>query len=230
MPGWKLAPFTTPLAEMVGADPPVVAAPGNLANQIVTGIRDENVPRAVHRDAIRRTEAGLRRRTAVAISEAAGCKRRSVSRERADDPRRIHHADPIVLRVCYVNVARAIHCHALKCRRQVQPQFCAGGGTTVAREAGRARACESCDDSFRIHLAHAIVALVREIDIPRAVHCHAGRKIQRRLGRGTAIAGESECAARDGCEHSGLIQFVDGGAIQIRDVDVPRRVRSHTAR
>ena len=26
MPGWKLAPFTTPLAEIAGADPPVVAA------------------------------------------------------------------------------------------------------------------------------------------------------------------------------------------------------------
>src|SRR5579863_8125711 len=30
MPGWKLAPFTTPLAEIVGADPPLVAAPATL--------------------------------------------------------------------------------------------------------------------------------------------------------------------------------------------------------
>ena len=154
----------------------------------MTGIRYENVPRAIHTHAIGRRDAGACRRTAVAISEAARCKWRSVSGKRADDPGRVHHADPIVRRVCYVNVARAIHCHSLKCRRQVQAQFSAGGGAAVAREAGRARARESRDDSFRIDLPHAIVALIGEIEIARAVHCHARRKIDRSLGCWSAIA------------------------------------------
>src|SRR5207245_7331771 len=75
--------------------------PGDLANQSVTGIRDKHVPRAIYTHAVRRHNGGFCRRTAVATSEAARRKSRSISRESADDSGRIHHATPILLLVCY---------------------------------------------------------------------------------------------------------------------------------
>ena len=134
-----------------------------------------------------------------------------IAGHRRDDPVGVHLSDAVIVAIRNEEVALSVHRHRLG-----MPQTGSGCWTTVARvDALLAVAGHSCDDPIDVHLAHAIVALVREIQIARAVYCHSGRKIERGFGCGTAVAGESERAAGDRAQHSGFIQLVDGGSIQI---------------
>ncbi len=141
----------------------------DLPNRIVEGIRHIHVARAVHRHAGR----PIKPRVAPRSVRAARTARQSG--QRRDRPVRRHFADRVVPCVRHIDVARAVHRHAL---RQIKPRG-APGPVVGARTARRSR--QRRHHSRRGDHPNRIVSSVRHIDVAGAVRRHAGRPIKPRV-------------------------------------------------
>ena len=116
------------------------------------------------------------------------------AREGSDDPRGVHLADPLVVRIGDVEVARPVHRYA-----SWGPELGLGGRTPIAAEAGRSRARKSGDDPRGVHLADPVAQPIGDVDVARPVHRHVSGPFEQGLGGRTVVAdvAGSPSSARD---------------------------------
>ncbi len=108
----------------------------------------------------------------------------AVARHRGDDARRCDHfAHTIVACVRNVEIARGIHGNS-----QRDVQLCAGGRDIVAVIAAAAVARNRGDNPCIRHLADAFIAVVRDVQIVRRIHCDAARIAYLRAGGRAVVA------------------------------------------
>ena len=134
----------------------------HLADRIVVLICDIDVPTAVHRHPGRKVESGI---LANAIAAAAG---ERLARQGSDHPGGCHLADGMVACVRDIHVPATVHRHP---GWLVKPRDVARAITSTC-DAGQAR--ERAHHPGGCHLADGMVAGVRDIHVPAAVHRHAG--------------------------------------------------------
>ena len=108
----------------------------------------------------------------------------AVARHCGDDARRCDHfAHAIVARVRNVEIASGIHGNS-----QRDVQLCAGGRDIVAVIAAAAVARNRGDNPCIRHLADAFIAVVRDVQIVRRIHCDAARIAYLRAGGRAVVA------------------------------------------
>src|SRR2546428_2509117 len=129
----------------------------DLANSVVTLVRDVQIAARIQRDPVWVVETRARRRTAIAREGGA-----AIARHGGDDPRRCGDpANSVVALVRDVDIAARIHRNTVwvveaRARRR----------TAIAREGGAAIACHGGDGPRRgIDLADAVVFLVRDVEV-----------------------------------------------------------------
>src|SRR2546426_4094704 len=129
----------------------------DLANSVVTLVRDVQIAARIQRDPVWVIETRARRRTAIAREGGA-----AIARHGGDDPRR--RGDPansVVALVRDVDIAARIHRDTV---RVVEAR--ARRRTALARGAGAAIARHGSDDPRRrSDLANSLVAKVRDVEI-----------------------------------------------------------------
>src|SRR5262249_53684883 len=122
----------------------------------------------------------------------AGVTQQTVAGNRADVAAR-DLADAIVQRVRNINIARRIDRQA--CGRA---ELGVGRRTAIAGEARRAVSRDGADIAFAIDLTDTAVAVLRKINIARAINAQRERRDQSRLGRGAVITRKTHrCAPGD---------------------------------
>src|SRR6058998_581937 len=108
-------------------------------------------------------------------------------------------------------------------------ELSAGGRAAIAGKARSSGTGYGGDDSVRIDLADAPVACIRNVDVPRRIHRHAGRKKELSAGGRAAVAGESrEYRAGHGGDDTGRVHLAD--AAGFREVQVTRGVHRYSER
>ena len=101
----------------------------------------------------------------------------------------MHLADAIVVLVCDVKVASAIHRDT---GRIIQTNI--GGHKALAGIAIISIPRHGGNDAVGSHFANALVVLVRDVKVASAIHRDSGRMIETRIRGGTAIAGITSCS------------------------------------
>ena len=191
------------------------------ANAVVPRVGDVEVTRCVHRHAggVPEQRAGRR----AAVPTVAPDVR---ARDRRDHARRVHLAHAVVRGVCDVEVARHVHRYALWVG-----EFRVGGRAAVPAEAQGTSACHGCDHARCVHLAHAVVRGVGDVEVARRVHRHAAGVPEQRAGRRAAVpAVAPDVRARDRRDHARRVHLAHAVVRAVGDVKVARRVHRHTAR
>jgi hypothetical protein len=197
------------------------AARIDLADALVALVRNVEVPRAVHRHGSGTIEFCTGSRDIIPI--IPGC---SVARYGGDGAARIDLADALVGEVRDVEVARAVHRHANK----GMIEFCADGRDVVPIIPGCSVARHGGDSAARIDLADALVALVRDVEVPRAVHRHAKGTIEFCTGSRDIIPIVPGCSvARYGGDSAARIDLADALVGEVHDVEVPGAVHRHAS-
>src|SRR5208282_1918354 len=101
----------------------------------------------------------------------------AVARYGGDDPAGVHLADAPIAKVHDIEVARAVHRHAIGLE-----EFRAGGWTVVPAIAPGSVARHRGNDAAGVHLADALVIIIHDIEVARAVHRHAIGTVEFRAG------------------------------------------------
>ena len=137
--------------------------------------------------------------------------------EDVDDAVGGHHADGVIAGDGDVDLARGIHRQP---RRQMQVRI--GGEPGVAPEARGvdvAVAGERGDDAVGVHLADAVIQRIGDVEVARGIERDALRRIQLRVDRGTAVAGETGARiARHQGQRAGAIDLED--RIAAAEIDI----------
>ena len=158
----------------------------------------------------------LDRRAAVAAEDAGGAH----AGRGGDDAVRAHAAYAPVEGVGDVQVPRRVHRHALG---PVQP--CAARRSAIAQIAGRARARHGRNRAVRGHLAHHIIAGVRDVQAAGGIHRDAERAVDLRADGRAAVAHVPGCsAACHGGDRSVGGDLAHHRGIPVRHEDVARRI------
>src|SRR5437773_4025971 len=161
----------------------------DLANSVVTLVRDVQIAARIQRAPVRVVETRARRRTAIAREGV-----NAIARHRRDDPRRrVDLANAVVVLVRDVEVAACIQRHsgwAVEARARRRAAIAQGAATT---RYGR-------DDPRRGgDFANSVVVRVHDIEIPARIQRDTGWVVEARVRRRTAIARESvDAIARHG--------------------------------
>ena len=176
----------------------------HLADRVAFIIDDVDVARPVHRHALGCSECGGERRVR-SVQRAA--EEGSSAREGGDDPRGVHLADPLVVRIADVDVARPVHRYALGV-----VELGLGRLTPVAAEASRSRARKSGDDPRGVHLADPLAQLLGDVEVARPVHRHVSGPVE---------------PGRDGGDAPRGVHLADPAVLDFDDVDVARPVHRY---
>ena len=159
----------------------------HLTDAAVVAVRDVDIPGTVHRHASGPVELRAGRRPSI-----AAVTRSPVARHSTDISRGIHLTDAAVVAVRDVDIPGTVHRHAsgpVELRAGRRPSIAAVTRSPVARH--------STDISRCIHLADALVGLVRDVDIPGTIQRHAKGTSEFRAGRCASIAdGTASSTAR----------------------------------
>ena len=187
----------------------------DLADDIVSRIRDEEITRRVDREANGRVEHGVDRGAVVAEA------RRVITRDRQDNAGGRHFTDDIIASVGNEEVPGGIEREAAGMEER-------GGGclTSIAGIAGAAVSCDGGDHTGRRDLANDVVIRVGDVDIPRRVNDLRGRIRESRQGgvlAVAAVAGTSQ--SRDGRDHAGGVDFANDIIRGIRNIKVAGRIQ-----
>ena len=196
-----------------GGDRPGAIDP---ADAVVVSIGDIEVARPVHRHAIGIVETRLSCRAAIPAEPLL-----SRARNGGDRPGGIHLADAVVVGIGDVEVACAVHRHAigqvetrLSCRAAVLAE------PTTTRNGG--------DRPDGIDLADAAVVAIGDVEVARAVHRHAIGIVETRLSCRAAIPAETVLPrSRNGGDRPGGIDPADAVVVAIGDVEVARGIYRH---
>src|SRR5262245_39992438 len=174
---------------------------GNLADEVVGCVGDEQIAGPIHRDTRRLVELGGRGGTAIA---AKACRRRA--RHRADHTGRSDPADAVVFGIGDEKVS-------LRIDRYITRLVQLGGGSraAVSAEAKSPVAGHSRDDAGRIDLANAIVEGVGEEQIAFTICRHARGRAELSGDSGSEVSAKtSQCAvARHGGNDPGEVDLAD---------------------
>src|SRR5439155_347472 len=193
LPGSRVAPQDVRAA--VTAEIGAQGMKNDLANSVVTLVRDVQIAARIQRDPVWVVETRARRRTAIAREGWA-----AIARHGGDDPRRCSDpANSVVALVRDVEIAARIQRDTdwvveARARRR----------TAIAREAVEAIARHGRDDPRRrSDLANAVVALVRDVEIAACIQRDTDWAVEARARRRIAIAREGGAAiARHGGDDS----------------------------
>src|SRR5208282_3389700 len=190
----------------------------HLADALVESVPNVNIARAVHRHAFGIGEFCAGGRTIVPDRA-----QHSVARHGGDGAAGAHLADAVVKSGRDVEVARAVHCHAIG-----KEDFRGGGRDAVPVVAPSSGARHGGDVPAGVHLADAVVVLVRYVQVARAVHRHASGIVEFRAGgRHIVPVVARSSGARHGGDLSGGVHLTDALARLVRDVQVARAVHRH---
>ena len=184
------------------------------ADEVVPGVRDVEVAVAVQRNP--RGSFELRRSGRAAVAAVAA---RPRAGKGGDDPGRgVHLADAVVASVRDVEVAVAVQRNP---RGSVERRRC--GRAAVAAVAARPRAGEGGDDPGRgVHLADAVVANVRDVEVVVAIQRNPSENVERRRsGRAAVAAVATRPRAGEGGDDPGRgVHLADAVVANVRDVEV----------
>src|SRR6266480_7473517 len=220
LPGSRVAPQDVRAA--VTAEIGAQGMKNDLANSVVSLVRDVQIAARIQRDPVWVVETRARRRTAIAREGGA-----AIARHGGDDPRR--RGDPansVVALVRDVDIAVRIQRDTI---RVVEAR--ARRRTTVAREGGAAIARHGGDDSRRrIDLANAVVVLVRNIEVATCIQRHSSWVVEARARRRAAIAQGAATTGygRDDPRRGG--DFANSAVVRVRDIEIPARIQRDTGR
>ena len=208
----------------------------DFADALVRLIRNVEVARAVHRHPVRGVQGGRDGQPTVLGRRVT---RRAGARHRRDKPgRRRDLADALVGGIRNVDVARRVHGDRGRLV-QIRPGA-ASAVPVVPRVAG---AGERGDVAVGVHLADAVVRLIRNVDVAGRVQGHPERSVQAGGRSHDDVIGIAVVGGRAGARHRrdnravrGRNGAVDGGDFTdavvalIRNVHVAGSVKSHTRR
>ena len=191
----------------------------HLTDALVAKVRDVDIPCTVHRNAIGLVEFRASRQDAVAVVTL-----RPSARHRTDVSRGIHLTDAVVVAVRDVDIPDTIHRNASGI-----VEFRAGRQDAVDAITASSIARHRTDVSrARIHLTDAVVAAVRNVDIPGTIHRHAHGIVEFRAGRQDAVAAVTASSiARHRTDISRGVHLADAVVAGVRDVDIPRTIHRH---
>ena len=196
------------------------------ANHAVVLVGDEEIAVGVGRDSNGIVEDGLGGEPAIAgigIAVAAG--------DGPDLAAQINHANAVVIRVGDVEVAGRIHRN-----RAGVIQLCQTGATAVAREARGAIARNRGDNAAGRDHAHALIASVRDIQVPLRVRGKAARQGEGGFQCGSAVATvmrAGEVAAVNSGEDlggAGRGDFPDLRIVVLRHEEIARSIEGKSGR
>ncbi len=192
----------------------------DLAYRAIVGVGDVQVAFRIDRQPHWRVQARAGGRAAIARVA------RSSATGDGVDGGAGHFAHPRIARVGYINVAGAIHRHALRA-----VELRAGGRAGIAAESRCSVARESRDGAARAHLAHHVIAGVGDVIVAGAVRGDGVRRVHLRAGGRAAIAGVAVAAvAGEGADVAARLGHADAVVQRIGDVDMTRPVDRHAGR
>ena len=194
----------------------------SLADRVVVGISDVQVAAAVHRDVFRIVKPRV---APGPIRTGVNACRSGQRRHHPIRPNRPRLPDCVVAAVRHIDVGPLVHRHT-------------GGRTepcVAIRPVRAARAArlpgQRRDHPIRANRRHfpdCVVAFVRHIDVARAVHRHAGRRIELRVAIRPVRAARNACRSDQRRHHpirANQCHLPDRA--QVRHVDIARAVHRH---